>query len=319
MKICFLTAGDIAWASSRMRAYWPSQYLDAVARPLATIDQNVRRHGRAAIPAADAYIFQKLYSGRVRDLLPPSALVVWDVCDPLWWFDPQGCKDVLAAVDGVTACTQFLANDLRNWDGWNNDKPIFQVHDCIDLEHFPVKAAHSDHEPIRLIWYGIATNRVSLYGAQPFLERLTAEGYRIALTIMDDRPDITNVFPTPVNFPISFIRWSLGMENEVIAAHDIALLPPYPGEWGRLKSDNKQWTAAACGVPATSGAEYDQLRQLVKSAGTRRRYAERGAKTAALFTPQFVAQDWWKALDDLSRHQQQRAVFAEDTAVFAAA
>lgn len=314
MKACFFTAGPLTWASSRMRAYWPARHMDSVTVPLAEVDS-----GRVPLPAADTYIFQKLYSERVREALPPDALVVWDVCDPAWWFDPEGAKAVLAAVDGVTACTEALADDLRGWDGWEDNKPVIVIPDCVNPAHFPAQAVHSDHEPIRFIWYGIYANRPALYAAQATLDRLAAEGYRIELTIMDERPDIAQVFLTSTAYPVYFTRWSLEQENEVIAAHDIALLPPYPGAWGLLKSDNKRLTAGACNVPATSGLHYHHTRRLVESASERQKAAEKLARKAELYRPDYVAYDWEQAFDDLSSHQRERAVPGENTAVLTAA
>ena len=42
----------------------------------------------------------------------------------------------------------------------------------------------------------------------------------------------------------------------------MALLPPFPGDWGKVKSDNKMLTAWACGLPISTG-EYYELRNLL--------------------------------------------------------
>ena len=114
MRVCFLTAGPFEWASSRMRAYWPAEAMDeAFAVPIQQVESDLLRTGE--IPDADVYVFQKLYSGNIRAAMPPDSVAVWDVCDPAWWFDPQGSREALDNVHAVTACTRALADDLRGF------------------------------------------------------------------------------------------------------------------------------------------------------------------------------------------------------------
>jgi hypothetical protein len=108
---------------------------------------------------------------------------------------------------------------------------------------------------VRFIWYGIAVNRLALVGAWANLARLAANGHEIELTIMDERPNAPFGLGEEVN--VYHVRWSLDQENEIIARHDIALLPPYPGPWGWVKSNNKVLTAYACGLPTTPGLRWN--------------------------------------------------------------
>jgi len=118
-------------------------------------------------------------------------------------------------------------------------------------------------------------NRPALFGALANLERLAANGRDIELTICDERPDmvmrITNMFP------VYHVLWELEQENAIIAAHDIAILPPYPGPWGRVKSNNRTLTAWACGLPATDCESYKELMTLM-DADTRARLGADGRK-----------------------------------------
>lgn len=300
MKALFLTAGPLEWASSRMRAYWPAAAMEDVAvMPIQQVEVELRQHG--TLPQADVYVFQKLYSSRIRAAMPDGAAAVWDVCDPVWWFDPDGCAEALANVNAVTASTAALDDDLAGWLRAGIWPPIAVIDDCIDPAHFPVQATHIDRAPVRFIWYGIAANRPALYAAQAYLERLAADGYGIELTIMDDRPDIQQVFVTPVSFPIYFVRWSLEQENEIIAAHDLALLPAYPGPWGHVKSDNKRATALACGVPTVDGQDYSELKALVTSADERATVARVRAAHMRPRAPRDIAPIWERLFEEL-RH-----------------
>jgi len=59
--------------------------------------------------------------------------------------------------------------------------------------------------------------------------------------------------------------WKLDEEVEVLASHDIALLPPYPGPWGSVKSNNKTLTAWACALPVIDGGDYGIMSHLCQN------------------------------------------------------
>jgi hypothetical protein len=266
VNVCFITAGPMEWASSRIRAYWVAEQMDGA--QVITYD-NAQRNG---LPAAGAYIWQKRADVALIQQAA-SARHFWDVCDPSWWWAPALCREIAAAVDGVVAATDALARDFYDWSGISPRV----IRDRIKAEAYPIKRQHTDGGPVRFIWYGVALNRVALAAGTHFLERLVANGYPIELTVMDNQPE--QVLHSPY-FPIYHTRWSLARENAVIAAHDIAILPPYPGPHGPLKSNNKKLVAWACGVPTTEGEHYPHLERLVQSAEAR----ARSAKTAA-FAP----------------------------------
>lgn len=260
MNICFVTAGPIEWASSRMRAFWVAEELRKRGH-----DVTVCPPGYATEPEQDVYIWQKTAD---IDFIKANQdkKHYWDVCDPVWWFDPEGAKEITNAVDGVVCSSDALHSDLSSCtksDGrFITDKSYDFIHtipDRLKLPHFPIQKTHSEVNNIRFIWFGISANRQSLYSALANLERLKANGHDIALTILDDRPDVPF---TGVSFPVYHTRWNLDTENEVIASHDIALLPPYPGPWGKVKSNNKGLTAVACGLPITDGMDYQDMKEL---------------------------------------------------------
>jgi hypothetical protein len=246
--IVFVAAGDITWGSSRMRAWWVADKMGAVCV----------QYGDT-VPPADAYIWQKYVDLEVIRAMPDSAHW-WDICDPMWWFSPGETRKLLSCVNGVVCSTSALADDLRNFAG-SGCPPVHVIPDRLDMAHFPIIRRPHQTNSIRFIWYGIANNRTTLTPALINLARLHANGYSVELTIMDEKPDL------PIgkfDFPIYYTRWALGKENAVIAAHDIALLPPYPGEWGAVKSNNKQVTAWACNVPTVDGLNYKILEAAIE-------------------------------------------------------
>lgn len=263
MKTLFIAAGPLAWGSSRMRCYWPAPYMDA------DVVQYDALKRMTAPPAADVYIWQKLvdpdtvlFLNRTRHWL--------DVCDPAWWWQPDEFRAAAASMAGIVASSEALAEDCAGFLG----RPVHTITDRLELSHFDRQAQHTEREPVRLVWFGVAVNRVGLLAALANLERLAANGHRIELTVCDDRPE------EPLNwtdaFPVYHTRWTLEGEVAVLAAHDLALLPPYPGPWGKVKSPNKKHTALACGLPYTTGEDYGELVHLVVDAHARQRLGEAG-------------------------------------------
>lgn len=249
-----------------MRCYWPAAYIDGA--QVMTWNELVRIGGTPT--NFDAYVFQKLADPKVnRSLIERGKQVWWDVCDPSWWFQPELCREIAACVTGVVASSRGLADDFAHWSA----TPCELIPDRLELRHFPRVRQHGDVQPVRFIWFGVSVNRFVVIGVLANLERLKANGYDIALTIFDNQPD-TELFRTVV--PVTYLRWSLAQENAVLADHDIALLPPYPGPWGAVKSNNKQLTAWACGLPVTSGLDYVELCNLVDDRELRAKLAADG-------------------------------------------
>ncbi len=240
MKVCFVAFGPIDFASSRLRCYWPAQYMDA---EVVTMGD--------PLPDADVYIWQK--SAHIKQIAErKDARHWWDVCDPLHWFSPDESGRILELVDGIVASNSALAHDLQAWA----NREVHTIPDRLELSHYPIRRQHDDSDPLRFIWYGLGVNRAALMGSWAILARLAANGYKVELTIFDDRPDVE--FRPGPEVPIYHKRWRLREENKVLAVHDIALVPPYPGAWGKVKSNNKKITAWACGLPTTTAHEWDE-------------------------------------------------------------
>lgn len=258
-SVCFIAGGSMTNAGARLRAYWPAQFIEGAA---------VCTWADTPPPAA-AYVFQKLVDlPLMQRLRANGAACFWDVCDPSWWFSPADVREVLAHATAVVASNEGLADDLREWDGRPAGVEVHVIADRLLLSHYTRQAIHADREPVRLIWFGAAQNRMALYAAHANLQRLQANGHRIALTICDNAPNA----PMDIegDYPVYYTRWSLETEAATLAAHDVALLPPYPGPWGKVKSNNKVLTAWACGLPVTPGTHYKQLRGVVADAAYRR-------------------------------------------------
>lgn len=261
-KILFITPGPITWASSRMRAHWVAEHLES---------DVIEGDKLSGVP--DEYtdvIFVKVTNSKlVKSLQKHDIRVWWDICDPVHWFDPGAAAKMGGLVDGIVASNQGLADDFSEWIS----RPVKVIKDRLKLSHFFVKQTISTDKPLRFIWYGAYQNRFSLMAGFAYLERLSANGINVELTIFDDSPDIIWKY---TNFPIYHVPWDLGLESQIISAHDIAVLPDYPGPWGLVKSNNRHVTAHACGVVPTKADDFEELYKLSTEPEYRLKLATKG-------------------------------------------
>jgi hypothetical protein len=265
-----------------MRCYWPAKYMDA---RVVTMDEWNKLC--PDVPEHDVYVFQKLANaGQMRALKTLGKRVIWDVCDPSWWFQPEEARAVANEAEVIVASNAGLAEDFSAWAG----KPCAVIPDRMELQHFDKQREHADETPVRLIWFGVSVNRLCLWAAYANLARLRANGHDVSLTVMDNSPKHGIGFE---ELPTSCVRWSLETEVEVLAQHDIALLPPYPGPWAGVKSNNKTLTAWACGLPVTQGVDYAELEALVVSVELRRAQGAKGRREVEqLYQAERSAKEW---------------------------
>lgn len=285
MKVVFVAAGPRSWGSSRMRAYWVAEAMRKNG-----VDAQVVQMGDAigAVPEANVYIWQK-----TADLefiaARPDARHYWDVCDPSWWWEPERCRKIAMRVDGAVCSNEALALDFYK----EMAVAVHTIPDRLNLKHFQARRHfYQNDQTVRFVWFGVAVNRVAIFGGLANLERLaTNSTHNISLTIVDDRPDAP--FTASNVFPIYHTRWTLDQEVEIIASHDVAFLPPYPGAWGRVKSDNKKRTAVACGLPVWDGQD---LREGSRLTSARQRETTVMETDTSDYDVSLSAEEWLKIL-----------------------
>jgi len=282
----FITPGPVAWASSRFRAYWPAEYI-----PGARVTTIKEIEDTRFIPQADNYIWLKTANAGILSQIQ-TGRHFFDYCDPLWWFEPDSVRAALAYAMGVTASNQGLADDFTEWSGMECQV----IPDCLNLEHYKKQRQQQHVDPIRYIWYGASQNRPSLWGALAIMERLKSNGVNLELTIYDDKPTHSWA-AAELSFPVYNAAWSLAQENDVISAHDIAILPRYPGVWGNVKSNNKQLTAWACGVAVDSADDYERSFELATLTIKREIQVEEGRELLIERQSHHAAQMWQELIN----------------------
>ena len=285
----FVTPGDIKTASARFRAIWPAEHMRDV--DIVTIEEIQRT--RAISPSYKNYIWIKVFDlEAVEHLAEHKKNVWWDLCDPVHWFEPMKARHMADLSTGIVFSNQALCDDFVKWYG-----PTDKAHVIVDrlkLEHYKRVKQHTETIKPRFIWFGAGQNRLSLYATLATFARLEANGVALSVTIFDDKASepwrISNTIPT------YHATWALETENEVLADHDIAVLPPYPGPWGNVKSNNKTLTAWACGLPVTDGINYTHTYRLATELAYRTCAADIGSKAVLDYDVRKSAQEWIELL-----------------------
>lgn len=289
-RVLFLTIGDRTWASSRYRSYWPADiWSDA--------DAMQWRPGQAIPDSYDVYVWMKTGDpATMAKLASKGRTNIVEVCDPNWWFEPAAARAVFDQAQALVAATEPAGVDALAWYGSN--LPLYVVPDRLTLAHYPLQRQHQKTPVIRFVWFGVSANRSALFAAVAYLDRLAAAGYQFTLTICDNSPE--QRWQLSDRWPIANIPWSLEHENAILASHDVALLPPYPGPWGKLKTNNKWLTAWASGLPVADCQDWAYLELLTGNAQARQDAAAAGYdELTKRYQTRHTVEQWRTIIDDI--------------------
>ena len=275
MKVLFVVPGPIQWATSRFRAYWIQPHIpDSEIVLFSELSELAGDKLHEALEPFDHVIWLKqcpIHELKKRE----GQKHWWDVTDPMWWFSPKWSEEIALFVDGTIVSSQGLGENFNIWKP-SRAKLAKRIDDHMNLDHYNVVREHTNEGIARLIWFGLNANRFTLLGATPFLSRAWANGWKFSLTIMDNEP--TNDWSRMFEFPVIHTPFDLETEAEILGAHDIAVLPKYPGPWGKCKSINKNITAYAAGLPVVTGDDYPRILELIDMPDQRQKVGDMNRK-----------------------------------------
>lgn len=253
MTIAILTSGPLAWPSSRYRGFWLAEAAPETFRVFAPGDP-------LDLDDCDTVVFQKrqgeLDIERARRYQAEGRTVVYDLCDPVWWFMPRETQTMLSIADAVVTSNDGLADAVRAFPGVRR---VVTIPDRMLASYHPTVAEHGDRERVRLVWYGSDGNRaITLAGIMGPLNYI-AHATPVTLVVIDGSPHVKLSMADADALRIEHVPWRLETFHAQLTACDIALVPPYPGPWGAMKSNNKAVTAWWAGLPAVTGYDMQEL------------------------------------------------------------
>lgn len=272
LKVCFLAQGPIQMASSRLRAWLLAEAFDDP--DVVCLQHSPDVWGK--LKDFDVVVLNKLYPrpggscmdlyDRVSDLKRDGKTVVWDLCDPVWyWMADRDFIGLAQSMDAIVVSSHGLRADLVC--GY----PKMRAEVIEDrLPFMPLAKTHEEtNEPV-LVWFGYFENRVpSFMSCALSLERLVQNDVSFKLLIIDDRPGIKLPVNSALGKRMLYKKWDLDTFWGDLMSADVALLPNYPGLWGKLKSRNKHMTAMWAGLPISDGENYRDLLELMTDARLR--------------------------------------------------
>lgn len=240
--------------SSRIRARWVAKYWDEAS------EYQLGEY-------ADVMIFQKAWWEKMVYEFP--GIKIFDICDPDWFESIRPHFSVMSACDAVTTSTQPLADYIKKI---LPDMRVKCIPDRVDLEEHAVsegiKNSWAADKAKTIVWFGYSHN---FHVVEKTLDLLMKHGLR--LTVISDQN--LRLMAGYEALKIHNVKYNYETVHDIIARHDLALLPENPTFKGEFKSNNKDLTAMALGVPVVKLPE--DLERLMSSE-ERKKASEQGLK-----------------------------------------
>lgn len=188
----------------------------------------------------DVLIFQKVYWDLMLNEFKGKKII--DLCDPDWL---EG-KDIMKYVNKCDLCTtsteplaQFVRKFVKN--------KVTCIPDRIKLEEHKARGKHEGEAKV-IGWFGYAHNQ---YYLTQTLEVLAEK--RLRLKVISNQPYTP---PSTLRLiEIENIHYSYPSIHDHLSRCDLFLSPERLDEKGIYKSNNKELTAKALGVPVVASAD----------------------------------------------------------------
>ena len=218
--------GKESVGSSRIRGEWVANHWD---------DAEIYKYGKKY----DVVIYQKAYwPEHARDF---DGLKILDICDPDFFHWNYPIKETIVECDAVTASTEELAKQFRNF----TDSPVKWIDDRVDVEAVDGQmdgVKQHEGKAKKVVWYGYSQNFPML---KPAVKAINDNN--LELIVISD-----NSFRSPAPYrdlPVTNYRHNWETVYGDIQEGDIVLNPQgTSGQW-KYKSKNKTYLAWALGMP----------------------------------------------------------------------
>ena len=216
-------------AGTRIRAewlinYWPEAEIYKLGKKYQTI------------------IFQKVYMPHFARLNKDAGIKqILDICDPDIFtravHEDNIFMESAQYMNAITTSTENLAKQVQKYF----EIPVRCIPDRLDLELFKEKKVHQG-EAKSVVWFGYSQNSQVL----DLIKEKVLNRLGLRLIVISDKPH---------DQADEFIKWDLETFNTDLIKADFCLLPDPRVFMGEFKSNNKEITAQALGMPVAKSID----------------------------------------------------------------
>ena len=241
-------------ASSRLRCYWVSKYLEGSE----VWDGSQNAFGYDVVILQKYYMFPKQLK-LASELTGKKKLVIFDLCDGEWTYPGRDrpLREMMQVVDFCTTSTEYIKRQIE--DRYNHT--CYLIPDRQDLDfHSNIKIHEETKHPV-ICWYGNRRTLATLSILKPVLSRLGRELDLTLRVILE----AGQKFECP-NVKVEMVEWKLETINKEILKSDLIINPHLDNELELAKSNNKTTKGWALGMPVvdwTSKNWYDDIKKFL--------------------------------------------------------
>lgn len=268
--------------SSRIRGNWLVKYWP---------DAEIYRIGKKY----DALIFQKVYFDRLAEAFHGPKIL--DICDPDW-LEGREVKKMIELCDAVTCSSKALRDFLKTI----TSKPVYYIPDRMDIEAFSQQKEHRGRAK-SVVWFGYSSNH-------PIIDQVlyTIKKLGLQLTVISEQPyypstavqDITTDW---LRENVKYIKYDQDSINEeIIYNGDIVINPRSDYGKYKFKSDNKNYTAWALGMPVARTA--DDLERFLEEAARVEESKQRRAHVQKYYRTELSVEQYKTIFAMISKDKQ---------------
>ena len=307
MRVVFYPVGDKNRASSRYRVHW----VVAAAKDFSI-------GNKTNWQKADVLVFQRALGSRHFDFAKQARaakkLVIFDLSD--FYFYRHRWKRQMGAIRKMAKLSHCMTTS--NEDDATDIRTLFNKRAYVIPGAQKASKYHRKHSNVEvptIVWLGRENTMLkTLDTVWPALERLTGEGVRFKLLLINDTGNTHGLRlrgqrgrypillpPLPANNIVVGQKWKLSEVYPTIAKCDVGICPQMKQPDGRYhKDENKAVTCWMCGVPCVTfnitKDWYGDLHKFLTDWQFRAGQGKKAIQRAGEWLPENVAKKWQKII-----------------------
>lgn len=237
----------------------------------------------------DVLVFQKVYWDKMLNSF--DGIKILDLCDPDW-LEGKNVMEYISMCDYCTTSTESLAQYIRKFVS----TPVRCVPDRIKIDEHKTREKHIG-KARKVVWFGYSHNQDCI---RQTLETLAE--YALELHVISNQP-----YTPPLGFDFVNIvnhTYSYPQAHEIIKQCDLYISPERSDARGKFKSNNKELTAMALGVPVIRTSE--DLDRLINESERNEQMESDLKEIKDKWDVRYSVEDYKEIINEISKHKSKR-------------